>query len=208
MNSIKFSAAIIALSLTMYTCTEEEPTIELEEVVSETFSNLHAPQQGGQGEPISGAFTKFDFATQDTTSDANDWDIAFRGTTIIVNGGTSQGTTDEPERTGNAAAYIVDNTFGEVQNIEEDLFVQDSPEGLAIPSGSGEGWYNYNSSTFTVTPIAGKVIVIRTRDGKYAKVEILSYYKDAPAEPNAFTDESRYYTFIFSYQPNEGVTQF
>ena len=35
-----------------------------------------------------------------------------------------------------------------------------------------------------------------------------SYYKDAPESPDAFTDESRYYTFNYEYQPNEGITNF
>ncbi|MAK01773.1 MAG: hypothetical protein CMC17_04480, partial [Flavobacteriaceae bacterium] len=48
----------------------------------------------------------------------------------------------------------------------------------------------------------------RTRDGKFAKVEILSYYLGAPENPDAFADQSRYYTFNYVYQPNEGVTEF
>ena len=55
-----------------------------------------------------------------------------------------------------------------------------------------------------ITPIPGKILVVRTRDGKYAKIEILSYYKGAPANPNPMTDASRYYTFRFLYNPNEG----
>ena len=39
-------------------------------------------------------------------------------------------------------------------------------------------------------------------------MEILSYYKDAPENPDAYTDETPYYTFNFVYQPNEGVTSF
>ena len=45
-------------------------------------------------------------------------------------------------------------------------------------------------------------------DGKYAKVEILSYYQGAPDSPDAFTDQSRYYTFNYVYQPNSGETTF
>ena len=41
-----------------------------------------------------------------------------------------------------------------------------------------------------------------------AKVEILSYYLGAPENPDAFTDPSRYYTFNYVYQPNEGATTF
>ena len=51
-------------------------------------------------------------------------------------------------------------------------------------------------------PTAGKIIVAKTSDGRYAKMEILSYYKDAPATPT-FNNEARYYTFRYVYQPND-----
>jgi hypothetical protein len=178
------------------------------EVASEQVTNLHAPQNGGQGQPISGAFAKFDFSTGEITTSETEWDIAFRGTTIIVNGGTSLGTNDEPDRTGNAAAYIANGTFASITEVDGSLFVQDGSNGYAIPSGSGNGWYLYNPQAFLIAPIAGKVLVFRTRDNKFAKVEILSYYKDAPADPNAMTDEGRYYTFNYIYQPNEGINTF
>ena len=179
-------------------------------VITGTISDLNAPQIGGQGQgEISGAFTKFDFETQSVTDSDTDWDIAFRGTTIIVNGGVSQGTTDEPERTGNAAAYIVnDALFSEVTSVNTELFVQDALEILAIPSGSDNGWYNYNFTTNTITPLAGKVLVFRTTEGLFAKIEMLSYYQGAPAMPNGFSDTPRYYTFNYSYQPNNNITSF
>ena len=39
-------------------------------------------------------------------------------------------------------------------------------------------------------------------------MQIMSYYKDAPEIPNAFSSQSQYYTFNYTYQPNEGVTNF
>ena len=57
-----------------------------------------------------------------------------------------------------------------------------------------------------ISPIPGKVFVFETNNGHYAKVEFLSYYKDSPANPNAFQDESRYYTFNYIYNPNKGET--
>ena len=79
---------------------------------------------------------------------------------------------------------------------------------LAISTGSGNGWYTYNGQTHVISPTPGKILVFKTHDGLYAKIEILSYYKDSPANPNAFTDPSRYYTFNYIYQPNKGQTSF
>ena len=194
--------------ISIVSCSSDDDNNVLLEVQTETVLNLHAPQSGGQGEPISGAFTKFSFETGAVTTSATNWDIAFRGTTIIVNGGESLGTNDEPERTGNAAAYIANGTMASVTEVDTDLFVADSANGYAIPSGSGNGWYLYNPQLFLVTPIAGKILVFRTHDGRYAKVEILSYYQDAPENPNPMVDEGRYYTFNYVYQPNEDVTIF
>lgn len=194
---------------TLFVSCDENDTVALLDIESETVSNLHAPQQGGQGQPVSGEFTKFDFDTGAITTSTTDWDIAFRGTSIIVNGGVSLGTADEPERTGDAALYIVDATFAGVAGANENLLMQDSVTGYAIPSGSGNGWYSYaGPPTHLINPIAGKVIVVKTTEGKFAKMEILSYYKDAPESPNAFTDESRYFTFNYVYQPNTGITIF
>jgi hypothetical protein len=72
---------------------------------------------------------------------------------------------------------------------------------LAIPTGSGQGWYTYNGGAMVNTPTAGKIIVVKTSEGRYAKMEILSYYEDAPASP-VNTDIARYYTFRYVYQPN------
>jgi|GEM_PF-462983 len=176
--------------------------------VSGQMTNLYAPQEGGMGQPVSGAFAKFDFETGTSTDSDTDWDIAFRGSSIVVNGGVSSGITDEPERNGLGAAYIATGTMETVTAVDTSLLVEDSADGFAIPEGSGNGWYTYDSSTHVITPTAGKILVFKTRDGKYAKVEILSYYKDAPASPDIYTDESRYYTFNYVYQPHEGVETF
>jgi len=180
---------------------DDENTPETVTLETKTFSNLYAPQTGGQGQPVGGAFTKFSFSQNSIVTD-DSWDIAFRGTTIIVNGGTAIGITDEPTRTGSGAVSIVSNTLSEVITIpSESTFIQDGTNSYAIPTGSGNGWYNYNSTTYIVSPIAGKVFVVKTHDGKYAKMEIISYYKDAPSNPDT-TALSRYFTFKYAYQPN------
>ena len=180
---------------------DEDQTLVKTTLETKTFSNLNAPQTGGQGQPIGGSFTKFSFSQNAVVTD-NNWDIAFRGTTILVNGGTAIGITDEPIRTGIAAASMVTNTFEAVVSLPEtSTFKQDGQGTYAIANSSGLGWYNYTPATNLITPIAGKVLVIKTFNGKYAKMEILSYYKDAPTSPDA-NSLSRYYTFRYVYQPD------
>lgn len=196
--------SLLALFIFTASCSSDDKD-EVVPVVTTKVSNLHAPQTGGQGQPVGGEFTKFSFSQNKVVTD-NSWDIAFRGTTIIVNGGSKIGITDEPERTGGASVSIIAGTFASVTAFPAALsFKQDASTVYAIPTGSGNGWYNYNATTHIISPIAGKVFVVKTHDGKYAKFEILSYYKDAPATPSE-TSVTPYYTFNFAYQANSTTT--
>ena len=195
---------IILISLFVLSCGAEDPVLEPIEAMIVT--NLHSPTTSEPGQPPSGKFVKFSFAKQ-TTVTGDDWDVAFRATTILVNGGFS-GSQDEPSRTGMGAGYITTGNYGSIKSVDENLLVQDSETEKAIPIGSDKGWYNYDSQTHLITPIAGRTLVFKTHNGRYAKMQIMSYYKDAPEIPNAFSSQSQYYTFNYTYQPNEGVTNF
>jgi len=205
MNTIK-TMAIAVLCLGFASCSSDDDVSQaIDPIEAQLVTNLSAPQSGGQGQPVGGPFTKFDFETgMETTSDT-DWDIAFRGTTIAVNGGTTTGTADEPERNGNAAAAIVSGTFASIDTAEGWLYLQDSENSFAIPTGSDNGWYNYNPQQNVVSPIPGKILVFRTRNGNYAKMEILSYYLDQDSSNPA---GGRNYTFNYVYNPNEGDSSF
>ena len=130
-------------------------------------------------------------------SATSNWDIAFRSTTIIINGGTSGG--------AGGGAYVQRAvSFDNFATVPADsVFRTDdgATPAFAIPTGSGNGWYNYDFTTNVISPIPGNILVIRTASGKYAKVEILSYYQGAPATPTS-EDVPRYYTFRYVYQPN------
>lgn len=204
MKTIKL-LALLAIFIGFSSCKEDDEP-EVLQVESEAVSNLYAPQEGGQGQPISGDYTKFDFANGEITMSAKEWDIAFRGTGIIINGGVSFGGTDEPVRTGEGAAYLATGTLASVVAVDESQLEQDSASGHVL-----DNWYTYSGPpNHIIAPTAGKILVIKTRDGKYAKVEILSYYKDAPETVTAdiATNDARYYTFNYVYQPNEGETSF
>lgn len=203
-NFLKLTLLALVLFTTSCSNDDDEKT---QVAVAATATNIPAPQIGGQGQPVaeSGAFTKFSFSENKVVT-TDKWDIAFRGTTILVNGGTKIGITDEPERTGQAAVSVVSEKFASVTAVPAAAtFKQDASTVFAIPIGSGLGWYDYNGATRIVTARAGKVFVVKTHDGKYAKFEILSYYKDAPAAPTA-TSEGRFYTFNFVYQANSTTT--
>ena len=141
-------------------------------------------------------YTFYSFVTKGevpyTDSASTKWDLAFRGTTVLVNGGTSG--------PGQGGAQIMTKLFEEVLTAPTTSYAVDGAIAKAIPTGTGNGWYNYDMNSHVISPIAGRVIVIKTALGKYAKVEIQNYYKNAPAAPNANTDLSGYYTFRYLYQ--------
>lgn len=203
MKTLK-SILVIAISIAFFSCTKEDetiPTATKTPTVLEvkTFSNLFA-QDSKDSPNTDGGFIKFNFATNQIVPSGDKWDVAFLATSILVNGGVAAAR--QPTRTGNGAAAVVTGTFANITTAPADnLFKQDGASANAIPTGSGNGWYNYNSDTHVISPIAGKVIVVKTHDGKYAKMEILSYYQDAPANPT-YKVPARYYKFNFVYQPD------
>jgi hypothetical protein len=146
------------------------------------------------GETIGGTnqYTFFRFSdsavVSHTDSASTKWDIGFRGTDIIINGGTSG--------PGSTAGQVVNNTFEDITQAPEANYIADNTSGHVFAD-----WYVYNMQTHIVTSKPGYIFIIRTNDGKFVKMEIISYYKGAPAQPD-LTDASRYYTFRYVYQPD------
>ena len=211
MKTIKL-LTLLAIFIGFSSCSDDDDDPVILQIESESVTNLDATlfTDYSVNPPLeTGDYVKFSFENGAVTTSETDWDVAFRGTNILVNGGEVTAD-DQPERNGNAGAYMETGTFADVVNVDTSLFGQDSmSSGLAIPTGSGNGWYSYaGPPSHAITPIAGKILIIRTHDGKYAKVKIESYYKDSPLNPDSTLHEEQFYTFNYVYQPNEGVTTF
>ena len=178
-----------------------------------TVQNLMADTVLGinptSGQPYgSGKYTFFSLETGAIVANSDSatakWDIAFRSTTILTNNGTSG--------PGAGGAFVQVGLFNDVASVSTDsTFRVDAVTGKAIKTGSGNGWYNYDAAANLVTPLPGKVLIIRTASGKYAKVEIQNYYKGGTT-PTACTadaiktSEQRYYHFRYTYQANGSTT--
>lgn len=179
-----------------------------------TVNNLIADTIVGispMGQPYgTGKYTLFSIENNTVIANSDSattkWDIGFRGTNIIINGGNSG--------PGNAGAFIQVGAFDDFKTISNDstFKVDNAPASYAITYGSNKGWYVYNGATNLITAIPGRIIVIRTANNKFAKIEILNYYKGGTTPATTASDAQklslqRYYTFRFQYQSN-GTKQF
>jgi len=211
LKSITKITAIVCLLTNIYSCTKSSTeTVTPSTPVTATVKDLLADSVTGidpatQMPKSVGLYTYFNIeknkiiALTDTAN--GNWDLAFKTTKILINGGTS----------GNAmgGAFIYNGLFDDLKSISNDsaFKVDNAPTSYAITTGSDKGWYHYDGQTNIVTPVAGRILVIRTAKGKYAKIEITSYCKGGVnLTPAASYDDTlykqRYYNFRYTYQPN------
>ncbi len=198
----RWTLLLIAFALTVSACDDNPVDSDPDPVQATLVENLPADPHTStdpMGRPIgTGNYTLFSLRTgqvvANTDSATTNWDIAFNGTTILTNGGSSG--------PGEGGAVTMAAPFEEVLVAPADgAFFVDEAGSPAVAQGDNGGWYNYNPQTHVVTPVPGRTLVVRTADGRYGKVRILSYYRDMP-ETIDENSESRYYTFDYVFQPD------
>lgn len=183
-NSIIYATAAIAIFFTA--CSKDKtivapiPTTVTTKSIAVNFSS-------------SSAFTFFSF--RDTTVIANTdsasskWDFALRRTTFLVNGNASG--------PGNGGVILQEALYENVTMAPASGYAYDSSSSQrAIKDGS---WYDYNPSTHSFVPKAGKTFIFRTADGHYAKMELLSVAYEPFVGP---VPQRLIYNFRYTYQPN------
>ncbi|HMS29314.1 MAG TPA: HmuY family protein [Saprospiraceae bacterium] len=189
---------LFAISL-LTSCDDSSESSPSSKSLSVTVQNLPADPPTSfdptTGQPIgeTGKFTFFRLSDSsivaNSDSTTSKWDIAFRANTILINSGSSG--------PGSAGAFLLDGVYQSISEVPADSsFHIDQAPVYAI----GKNWYTYDQAAFVFYPKPGKVLILRTSDQKYAKLEILSYYKNAPTTPNYRTDLARYYTFRYIIQ--------
>jgi len=199
----------LGLCIALVACSKDEETIvvpvsaiTVKDLAADTVTGL-----GADGRPQSAGTTTYyslvdNKIVASTDAASTKWDIAFSSTKILVNCGTSG--------PGIGGAFVFKGLFDDLKTIPVDSsFATDNSNAasFAIPLGSGRAWYTYDGLTTLVSPIAGRVLVIRTATGKFAKIEILNYYKGgvtlaSTASVNDKLFKQRYYTFRYTYQAN------
>lgn len=129
----------------------------------------------------------FDFSRGSTVSGPGDleWDLAVRRHLIVVNGGKAF-----PGRAG--ALDLGDVALDSLRVVPVQAYIGTERSLSHRPSHPVlEPWYRYNALTHLLLP-RPTTFAIRTADGKYAALRILSYYCPGPL-PGCLT-------FRYSYQ--------
>ncbi len=129
-------------------------------------------------------WTRFDLARGTVAKPGEDWDLAVKRYRLVVNGGEGF--------VGDGGVHRIDGPF--------DAVAEAPPGGYESSRVSGGGdtvntvlddWYGYSLFSHLLEP-KPVTFVIRTHDGRYAKIRILGYYCPGP--------EAGCLTFEYAYQ--------
>lgn len=97
------------------------------------------------------------------------WDLGFRRTGVIVNGGISG--------PGEAAAAVLkDVLFEDILVAPEEGYVSDTEQITTF--ATGDGWYTYTGPPNHWVLPNDIVYILRTATGNYAKLRFIGYYED------------------------------
>jgi hypothetical protein len=201
-RQILFACIALSSILTLHSsCNKKEsnePTQEQSNltIITNTITSLDATNKKYLN------LTSGEFISADVIN-ATNWDISFyakdRSIVIAVNSGT--------EGSGTAGAQIVSSSFEELKNAPESGYLTGSEA-----TGDYLKWANYTGSTtdpkHAILPKPGHIFAIKTADGKYAKIQMISLYEGNPSITSPefidYTKRSKfgYFTFKYAIQKN------
>lgn len=125
------------------------------------------------------------------------WDIGIRFASIIVN--------NEASGPGKGGVIVKTGNYDSFNTLPETGYAYDtSATRLAVDGNprSPNAWYLYSSAGHTLTPKAGLFFLIKTAEGKYAKMEVMEVnYAGYDPTVDMYPD-TIVYKFRYTYQPD------
>ena len=101
------------------------------------------------------------------------WDIGFKRTAIITNGGING--------PGESATLILtDTSFESVDVAPEGDYISDTDQIATF--ARGDGWYTYTGPPNHWILVNEKIYILRTAEGNYAKLRFIGYYENNDAK--------------------------
>lgn len=183
--------SVVLLGAGMTSCKDkkvETKVVVTDSLVMDFKTNHYAFYSLSEGKEIplsDSATTRWDFGVNLATIILNSNASGPGQAGVIVRAGNYESATSAPTE-----GYAYDTTFMK----------------LAINSNpfSPGAWYDYVPATHAFSPKAGLYFILKTADGKYAKLEILEV-KYADYEPGAMYPKNLIYKFRYTYQSNGSV---
>jgi hypothetical protein len=206
----QFVFFIISL-LMLIACSKKNAGPDTEKGVSITIKDLpgdtSASMQTGGTASFKNLYFSFVSGTAVTISDADktttQWDLAFTGSynsEVYVNYG---GYKYNPgfNGPGQGAVIQIDKPFDQVTTAPSSAeFDAATMTKIGWDAGSGAGWFFYSTDNHIAVPIRNRTFVLRTANGRFAKLELLNVYKGNPPVVTDLFWPAPYFTFRYFVQ--------
>jgi len=203
--SIKRLLIAFTTMAALSSCTKDQLRPQLADGSSIVVTDL----PGDTGRTVATGFRTFYFSlttnakVDSTQKQTADWDICFAreyNSYLGVNSGTDNASYGIGGP-GHGAMVQVNQAYDQVTTApSDDVFKNNGVSSAGWDPGNGTGWYFYDLNTHIAVPIKNRTFVIRTATGKYAKLELVSMYKGAPAVVTNLYWPAPYFTFRYYVQ--------
>jgi hypothetical protein len=178
-------------------------------VITDLPGDTSASMGGGGSasfKPLYFSFTSNDVVTiADADKPTIKWDLAFTGpynAEVFVNYG---GYAFNPGYggPGKGSVIIVDRPYDQVPEAPSDAdFDASDIKKIGWDTGNGQGWFFYSVSNHIMVPVKNRTFVLRTAEGKYAKLQLINAYKGNPPVVTDLFWPAPYFTFRYFVQPD------
>ncbi|MBE9598161.1 HmuY family protein [Pedobacter sp. MC2016-24] len=206
-NKLIHGMFMLAVFISFVACTKDEIKPDLEDGKSTIVKDLPGDVGNtvGSAKPFEIFYFSFNTNTKVDKSKllSSDWDIAFAkeyNSYVSVNNGNSDQSYGFGG-SGKAAMVVVNQAYDAIKTAPlDDEFVKNGVTAVGWDPGNGVGWYFYELNTHIAVPVKNRTYVLRTAEGKYAKLQLISMYKGAPATVTDLNWPTPYLTFRYYVQ--------
>lgn len=197
----------MALAIAAVSCGKDSVNPVKEDGKSTRISDLPGDVGNtmGSGKPFKPFY--FSLTTQQKVDSSKKltatWDVAFMreyNSYLTINNAKDE---KSPGYGGNGigAMIVLEQPYDQVKQAPSDeVFAKDGVTSVGWEAGIVKGWYFYELNTHIAVPIRNRTCVLRTADGKYAKLELISMYKGAPPVVTDLYWPAPYFTFRYFLQ--------
>jgi hypothetical protein len=210
----KIISGVIIACLTLLfaaSCSKDNTQPDAGDKLSTTITDLVGDTSASmvEGGAATFQYLYFNFSTGTevtigtTDKPSTKWDLAFTGpynSEVYVNSGAYQYNPGYGGP-GKGAVIQIDKPYDQVTTAPSDAeFTASTMTKIGWDSGNGIGWFFYSLDNHISVPVKNRTFVLRTADGKYAKLELLNVYKGNPAVVTDLYWPAPYFTFRYFVQ--------